>query len=220
MDGILLLSKPAGWTSHDLVDAVRRRMGQRAVGHAGTLDPMATGLMVLLLGKGTKLSASFMGLDKDYRGTFRLGIVTDSWDLDGRLLREQPVPALSEEALRGHFADLTGERAWTPPAFSALKRGGRKAYELARSGQAVRMEARLSRIDRLELEAYEEPEVYFSMTCSKGTYVRSVAQELGERLGCGAALSSLVRTRIGGFHLKEAADIQDEDLSRSIRPAS
>lgn len=220
MDGILLLNKPSAWTSHDLVDAVRRRMGQRAVGHAGTLDPMATGLMILLLGKATKRSSDFIGLDKDYRGSIRLGVTTDSWDLDGRVLEEKAVPALTEDRLRALFSGMTGERSWMPPAFSALKRKGRKAYELARRGETVTVEPRASRIDRLELEAFDTPEVYFSMTCSKGTYVRSVAQELGVRLGCGAALSSLVRTRIGNFHLEQAASLEHEDLSRFIRPAA
>lgn len=212
MDGVLLLDKPVLWTSHDLVDAVRRRTGQRAVGHAGTLDPMATGLMIVLLGKDTKRSAEFTGLDKSYRGSIRLGISTDTWDLDGRILEENPVPALTAEEVAVHLRRLTGEHRLEPPAFSAIKTGGRKAYASARRGQAVALEARPMDIRRFELEAYEEPEVYFSIDCSKGTYIRSLAHELGRRLGCGGALSSLVRTRIGPYRLQDAKDI-DEGLS-------
>ncbi len=206
MDGILLLNKPIAWTSHDLVDAVRRKTGLRAVGHAGTLDPMATGLMLLLLGKATKRSNELMGFDKSYRGSIRLGVVTDSWDLEGRTLEEKPVPATSVQELKKIMNALTGEQRLEPPIFSAIKRNGQKAYALARRGEAVEMEPRLMRVDRFELEAFESPEIYFDMDCSKGTYVRSLAFTLGAKLGCGAALSSLVRTRIGPYKLEEALD--------------
>ena len=220
MDGLLLLNKPVAWTSHDVVDAVRRRIGQRAVGHAGTLDPMATGLLLVLLGKATKRFPEFSGLDKSYRGSFRLGLVTDSWDLEGKILEEKPVPGLSEHALRQAFGELVGERPLPMPAFSAAKRAGRKSYVLARRGEAVDVAPRPMRIHRLEITAFETPEVYFDLDCSKGTYVRSIAHTLGERLGCGAALSSLVRTRIGPFRLEQAVEIENEDLPRFIRPAS
>ncbi len=206
MEGLLLLDKPIAWTSHDLVDAVRHKTGLRAVGHAGTLDPMATGLMILLLGKATKRSAELTGHDKSYRGTIRLGVVTDSWDLEGKILDEKPVPALDEKKLKQEMDTLTGKQHLDPPIFSAIKRGGVRAHALARSGEAVEMEPRLMRIDRFELEAFESPEVYFAMDCSKGTYVRSLAYTLGAKLGCGATLSSLVRTRIGDFLLSDALD--------------
>lgn len=204
MDGILLLNKPIVWTSHDLVDALRRKTGQRAIGHAGTLDPMATGLMILLLGKATKRSAEFSGLDKSYKGSVRLGIETDSWDLDGKIVREREVPALTEREIESLFEEFKGERLFSPPSFSAVKRGGRKSYELARRGEMLAVEPRSMRIDRLELLAYDEPEIYFDLDCSKGTYVRSIAHEMGSRLGCGATLSSLLRTRIGDFRLEKA----------------
>ncbi len=206
MDGILLLNKPIAWTSHDLVDAVRRKTGLRAVGHAGTLDPMATGLMVLLLGKATKRSAELTGLDKTYRGSIRLGVTTDSWDMDGKMLGQQTVPDMDESRLQEIFAQLTGPQLLPPPIFSAVKLAGRRAHAIARSGEVVEMEPRPMRINRFELEAIETPEVYFAMDCSKGTYVRTIAHTLGARLGCGAALSSLVRTRIGELRLEEAMD--------------
>ncbi len=209
MDGVLLLDKPVAWTSHDLVDAVRLKIGQRAVGHAGTLDPMATGLMILLLGKATKRSAEFMGLDKSYRGSIRLGVKTDTWDLEGRLLEERPVPERVERTLSEHFLEMTGERSLHPPAFSAIKRQGQRAYAAARRGETLEMEPRPMHIHRFVLDAYEAPEVYFTVDCSKGTYVRSLAHELGERLGCGGALSSLVRTRVGEFRLEQAMRLED-----------
>jgi tRNA pseudouridine55 synthase len=209
-----------GWTSHDVVDAVRRRLGQRAVGHAGTLDPMATGLLILLLGKSTKRSGSFSGLDKSYRGSFRLGLRTDSWDLEGKILEERAVPDLTEEALRRAFQALVGEQMLPTPAFSAVKLSGKKAYALARRGEAMDMPPRPMRIARLELTAFETPEAHFELDCSKGTYVRSIAHVIGERLACGATLSSLVRTRIGDFRLEQAAALDHEDLSRLIRPVS
>lgn len=206
MDGILLLDKPIAWTSHDLVDAVRRKTGLRAVGHTGTLDPMATGLMILLLGKATKRSSELTGLDKSYRGSIRLGMTTDSWDMDGKMLDLQIVPGIDETRLRETFATLTGPQLLPPPIFSAVKLAGRRAHAIARSGEVVEFEPRPMRIDRFELEAYETPEIYFGMDCSKGTYVRTLAHTLGVRLGCGAALSSLVRTRIGDFQLHDAMD--------------
>ena len=204
MDGIYLLDKPIAWTSHDLVDAVRRKTGQRAVGHAGTLDPMATGLMILLLGKATKRSVEFSGLDKSYRGSIRLGVRTDSWDLEGRVLEERPVPELAARTLSEVFGQMTGERLLLPPIFSAIKRGGQRAHAVARRGEVLEMEPRPMNIYQLVLDAYDAPEVYFSVDCSKGTYVRSLAYDLGERLGCGGTLSSLVRTRIGDLRLDQA----------------
>ena len=214
MEGLLLLDKPITWTSHDLVEAVRRKTGLRAVGHAGTLDPLATGLMVLLLGKATKRSAELTGLDKTYRGSIRLGITTDSWDMDGKILEEKAVPSVPPQEIREIMETFTGEQNLEPPSFSAIKRGGKRAHSLARRGEVVVMEPRPMRIDRFELEAFESPEIYFVMDCSKGTYVRSLAQALGAKLGCGAALSSLVRTRIGTFHLEQALNI-DAFLSAS-----
>jgi len=208
MDGILLLNKPIAWTSHDLVDEVRRRLKMKRVGHAGTLDPMATGLMILLLGKNTKRSSEFMGMDKSYRGSFRLGVRTDSWDLDGKLVEERSADHVSGSELETIFREFHGEQGMIPPVFSAVKRSGQKSYVLARRGQAVTLEPRTVKVHEFKIEAYEPPEVYFELSCSKGTYVRSLCHLVGEKLGCGAAISSLVRTRIGGYHLKDARTLE------------
>ncbi len=204
MDGILLVDKPPRWTSHDAVDFVRRAAGQKRVGHAGTLDPMATGLLVLLLGAATKRSAEFMGLDKDYTGSIRLGVTTDTWDLEGKVLSEKPAGAVTRESLERIFAGLEGPQSIVPPAYSAIKQGGKKLYELARRGVAVEAPPREITVAEFRLERFESPEAYFFVSCSKGTYVRSLAHLVGERAGCGGTLSSLVRTRIGRWHLKDA----------------
>lgn len=204
MDGILLVDKPALWTSHDAVDFLRRAAGQKRIGHAGTLDPMATGLLVMLLGAATKRSAELTGLDKDYRGTIRLGVTTDSWDMEGRVLSESSPDAVTAGGLEAIFSGLKGTQSVVPPSYSALKKGGRRLYEMARKGIAVEAEPREMTVNEFRLERYEAPEAHFFMSCSKGTYVRSFAQMVGAKAGCGGTLSSLVRTRIGGWHLKDA----------------
>ena len=209
MDGVFLFNKPIAWTSHDLVDAARRRFGTRRVGHAGTLDPMATGLMILLVGKATSRSSEFMGMDKTYRGSIRLGVQTDSWDADGKILEEKAVGELFESRIKEVFSEFEGEVSLTPPIFSAIRHGGKKAYALARRNEPVALQARKSKIYEFKLEAWEAPEIYFELSCSKGTYVRSVANVIGQKLGCGASLSSLVRTRIGNFYLKDAQSLED-----------
>ena len=206
VDGVLLLDKPIGLTSNDALQKVRRLFSAAKGGHTGTLDPLATGLMILLIGKATSRAADFSGLDKEYRGSMRLGLTTDSWDMDGRILAEAEVPELTERRLRDVFLSLSGERDVLPPSFSALKQNGVRAYDRARRGEHVTLEKRPMRIDAFDLEAFETPEVYFRLSCSKGTYVRSLCQETGQSLGCGAALSSLVRTRIGSHRLSEALD--------------
>lgn len=204
MDGVFLFNKPVLWTSHDAVDFVRRVSGQRSVGHAGTLDPMATGLLVLLLGKATKLSASLSGLDKDYRGSITLGLATDSLDLEGRVVSTGDCSSVNAEAVERVIRDIAGMTHQAPPAYSAVHKEGKRLYEWARKGGPVTVEARPIQISELKLEAFHTPEVHFFIRCSKGTYVRCIAEELGTRLGCGAVLSSLVRTRVGGFTLDRA----------------
>ncbi len=204
MDGVLLFDKPKGWTSHDLVDAVRRHLAEKKVGHAGTLDPLATGLMILLIGKATRSAERFSGMDKGYGGSFRLGVNTDTWDLEGRVLSELSTSSITAPQVEAVFGTLTGDQALLPPAFSAVKKNGQRAYALARKGVAVEMSPRPMTIASFILERFAPPEVFFHVECSKGTYVRSLANETGLRLGCGATLSSLVRTRIGPYALKDA----------------
>lgn len=205
LEGILLFNKPILWTSHDAVDFVRRCTGLRAVGHTGTLDPLATGLLVLLLGKATKLSDRLTGMDKDYAGTMTLGVVTDTQDLEGKILRVADSHEVSEKEARTVFAGLLGEQQQAAPAFSAVRKNGKKLYQLTRKGVSVEPVLRPINIKELHLTRFEPPDLHFALTCSKGTYVRALCDRAGELLGCGAVLSSLVRTRVGPFHLKDAA---------------
>ena len=225
MDGILLVDKPILWTSHDVVDFVRRVTGQKRVGHAGTLDPMATGLLALLVGEATKSSAEFMGMDKDYRGSMRLGMVTDTWDLEGRILSEKSAEAVDRGKVEKIFSSLTGTQSIIPPSYSALRKEGKRFYELARQGVMLEPPPREITVSEFRLEHFETPEAYFFMSCSKGTYVRSLCHIVGEKAGCGAVLSSLVRTRIGPWHLSKASTVSTlktmkrEDLHKLLLSA-
>ena len=210
MDGILLFNKPVLWTSHDAVDFIRGRIGQTKVGHAGTLDPLATGLLVILVGKATKLSQEFSGFDKEYSGSMTLGLVTDTEDLEGRILEERDYEPVRRDRVLELFSNLQGSHAQRPPAYSAISRQGKRLYEWARLGVAIEPEEKEVRISEFQLIDFEPPEIYFSLTCSKGTYVRSLCSLVGRRLGCGATLSSLVRDRVGGFTLTRA--LTEEDL--------
>jgi len=206
MDGILLFDKPVFWTSHDAVDFVRRRIGQKSVGHAGTLDPMATGLLVMLLGKATKLSQELMGLDKDYCGAMTLGVSTDTYDLDGRITRERDCSEVTAGAVAEIFEVLKGPQLQIPPSYSAIRKNGERLYDLARKGVVAEVEPRSIVVTELRMTDFSLPDVFFFLSCSKGTYVRSICDLVGERLGCGAALSSLVRTRVGKMSLEKAVN--------------
>ena len=183
---------------------MRRKTGQKAVGHAGTLDPLATGLLILLLGKWTKRANEFLGMDKSYEGTMSLGVETNSYDLDGKICSVKELRGITAEMIADVFVSFTGTILQTPPIFSALKKDGKKMYELARKGEAVIAQPREVRVSELTLNYLFEDEAAFTLSCSKGTYVRSLAFDLGRKLGCGACLSSLVRTRIGNFRLSGA----------------
>ena len=214
MDGILLFDKPLHWTSHDAVDFLRRRLKQKKIGHAGTLDPLATGLLVMLLGAATKHSEALMGLDKDYRGSIRLGVVTETWDLEGKVLSQRPISHITRHEVQNAVAQMNGTITITPPSFSALKKEGRRYYALAREGTLLEPPKREVVLKEFRVEDFTNPEVFFFVSCSKGTYVRSLAHHLGEKLGCGACLSSLVRTRIGDFYLEKALnETQLKELS-------
>ena len=213
MDGVLLFNKPILWTSHDAVDFIRRRLGQKSVGHAGTLDPLATGLLVILLGQATKLSQDLSASDKDYAGSLTLGIRTDTQDLEGKILSTGDVAALQKDEIGAIFLKMSGTQLQTPPLFSAVKKKGKNLYHWARAGAVVEREAREINVRRFNVTEISLPEVYFSLTCSKGTYVRSLCDDIGQRLGCGAVLSSLVRTRSGPFHLIDA--LSEETIRHS-----
>jgi tRNA pseudouridine55 synthase len=216
MDGILLFNKPILWTSHDAVDFIRRRLGQKAVGHAGTLDPLASGLLVMLLGKSTKRSQEFSALDKDYYGTMTLGVRTDTQDLEGRVVASADCEGVRQEEVERVFLALSGRQSQTPPAFSAARKGGRKLYDWTRRGVVVEAQPKEITVTRFTLTHFAPPDIHFSLTCSKGTYVRTLCDEVGQRLGCGAALSALSRTRVGSFSLDQAmseAEVRESAFS-------
>ncbi len=215
--GVLLVDKPAGPTSHDVVDAVRRGFGIRKVGHCGTLDPLATGLLILVLGKATRLAQYLIGDDKEYRGHLVLGISTDSQDAQGEIVDRRPIDSVTEERVAEVFARFQGDILQTPPMVSAIKKGGKPLYKLARKGKSVEREPRLVHIYELLLEGFDPPRVAFSVRCSKGTYVRTLCADIGESLGCGAHLGGLRRIRSGSFDVEEAAAF--EEILRMDRAA-
>ena len=207
-DGVLLVDKPTGITSHDAVDRVRRALGQKKVGHAGTLDPMASGLLVMGLGRATRLLRFLGDLDKEYEGTARLGVETDTLDADGEVVRRSEVD-VSEAALRAALAELTGEVEQRAPAYSAVRVGGERLYRAARRGETVEAPVRAVRVDAFDLVELRGEEFSFRVVSSGGTYVRSLVAEAGTRVGCGAHLTRLVRTRIGAFRLQDARPPED-----------
>ncbi|MGA9452924.1 MAG: tRNA pseudouridine(55) synthase TruB [Verrucomicrobiia bacterium] len=204
LDGAILIDKPSGPTSHDVVDAIRRRFGIKKVGHCGTLDPNATGLLIIVLGRGTKLSEKLMGDDKVYEGAIKFGETTNSYDSDGEILSTAPVPLLTMEQLNEAAATFTGDQMQTPPMVSAVKKDGVPLYKLARKGIEVAREPRLVHIYNFRFTGYHEPLGEFRIACTKGTYVRSLAHELGQKLGCGAHLATLRRVTSGKFDVADA----------------
>jgi tRNA pseudouridine55 synthase len=209
LDGAILIDKPAGPTSHDVVDAIRRHFNIKKVGHCGTLDPRATGLLIIVLGRGTKLSEKLMSEDKVYEGTMKLGESTNSFDADGELVASLPVPPLTLEQLNETAAQFIGDQMQTPPMVSAVKKGGVPLYKLARKGIEVEREARLIHIYNFHFDQYQEPIGRFRMACTKGTYVRAIAHEIGQKLGCGAHLASLRRSASGKFDVAQATSLHD-----------
>jgi tRNA pseudouridine55 synthase len=203
-DGAVLIDKPAGMTSHDVVDAVRRQFQFKKTGHCGTLDPNATGLLVLLLGRATKMSEKFMSSDKVYEGSIKLGETTDSYDVDGEIVASLPVPLLTLSQLNQEASLFLGDMMQVPPMVSAKKQDGVPLYKLARKGVEVERKPRLIHIYKFQFLTYEPPVGTFVIACTKGTYVRSVAHELGQKIGCGAYLATLRRTQSGMFDLKDA----------------
>jgi len=204
--GFLVVDKPRGWTSHDVVEAVRRRLGTRRVGHLGTLDPLATGVLPLAVREATKLVPFLEGGAKSYAGTIRLGLETDTLDAEGRVVRRHEGPYPDEATLRAGLVAFTGEIEQLPPMFSAVKLGGVPLHRLARQGQEVERAPKRVRIERFELVKYAPPDVEIEVDCSAGSYVRALAADLGRHLGCGAYLASLRRTRSGPFTEDQALE--------------
>src|SRR6184192_431041 len=207
-DGVLLVDKAEGMTSHDVVALVRRKLEIRKVGHCGTLDPIATGLLLLTIGRGTKVQDLLMSEDKEYVGTLELGTTTSRQDRQGEVLETRPVPQLSEIEIRAAFEKFRGDFYQLPPMVSAKKHGGVPLYKLARQGKVVEREPRFVHVYRYTIDRIALPEIDFSVLCSKGFYVRTYAHDIGQLLGCGAHLKSLRRTQSGRFDVDNAISVE------------
>lgn len=208
-DGVLLIDKAAGMTSHDVVAIVRNRLQTQKVGHCGTLDPFATGLLLIVVGRGTKIQDLLMSEDKEYVGTIRLGDVTDTQDRDGEIVETNPVADFTHAQIEAAFAKYHGDFYQTPPMVSAIKKDGVPLYKLARAGKVVEREPRLVHVYAHEIQTVHLPEIGFRVICSKGFYVRTYAHDLGQELGCGAHLSSLRRTKSGRFTVHGAVTVEE-----------
>ena len=202
------MDKPSGMTSHDVVDHIRKAGNIRRVGHTGTLDPAATGLLVLCLGGATRLSEHLTGLDKVYEGVMRLGMVTDSYDLDGKIISEHPVPDLTKEDIQKACVPFTGNIMQVPPMVSAVKVGGERLYKIARQGETVERPSRPVTVSEFEVLTYEPPDATIRIRCTRGTYVRSLCHDVGQALGCGGVLAKLRRTYVGQYAVDEAATVE------------
>jgi tRNA pseudouridine55 synthase len=212
---VLLINKPLRWTSFDVVKKIRNLIKIKKVGHAGTLDPLATGLLIVCTGKFTKKIREYMAREKEYAGTFILGATTPTYDLESEPRHFKSIENISEEVIIAATRKFIGEIMQIPPAHSAIKVDGKRVYELARKGEEVKLEPRKIFIKDFIIEKIELPVVHFRVVCSTGTYIRSLANDFGEALGCGAYLSSLCRTRIGAFKLEEAMTL--EEFEENIR---
>jgi len=211
-DGILNICKPTGWTSHDVVGRLRRALGFQKIGHAGTLDPAATGVLPVLLGKGTRISEYLMSWDKEYEGVLRLGQETDTQDATGTVIRESCLPKVPEEAICAVMGRFHGDIQQVPPMFSAVKVNGRPLYKAARAGKVIERQARSVTIHRLDILNIYEQDVSFRVVCSKGTYIRTLCADIGQQLGVGGHLQSLQRVRVGPLHISHALSPQDIEL--------
>jgi tRNA pseudouridine55 synthase len=203
INGVLLVDKGQDMTSHDVVAVARRCLNTKKIGHCGTLDPMATGMLILVVGKATKIQDLLMSEEKEYLGTMKLGETTNTQDAEGEVLETRDVPDFSDEEIVGAFEGLKGDFYQTPPMVSAVKINGVPLYKMARKGQEVEREPRFVRVHQYEIQRIQLPEVDFRVVCTKGFYVRTYAHDLGQKLGCGAHLSALRRTRSGHFSLDE-----------------
>ena len=208
MEGILLVDKPRDHTSHDVVARLRGKLKMKRIGHAGTLDPMATGLLVILVGKATKVSQYLVGLDKEYEGTIELGKVTDTQDADGEVMETRPVPPLTDADVQATVKTFLGDQYQMPPMYSAIKIAGVPLYKSARKGEEIEREPRFIRVMSWDVLRFASPQIDFRLSCTKGTYVRTLAHDLGAKLGCGAHLSALRRTATDKFKVGQALTLE------------
>lgn len=208
-DGLLLVDKPPRLTSHDVVDRIRRQFRFNKVGHAGTLDPQATGLLILMIGRATRLANTLLAGDKTYEGTLHLGIATDTQDGDGRIISQADYSHITRAQVEAAIRNMQGDLLQTPPMVSAVKKNGVPLYKLARQGKTVERAPKLVRIYEFVLRDFSPPRVTFFLRCSKGFYVRTLCADLGATLGCGAHLEQLCRTQIGEFNLSQATPLAE-----------
>lgn len=208
-EGIMLVNKPQGITSHDVVDIVREKLKMKKIGHAGTLDPLAQGLLVILAGKSTKLFSKFVTFDKEYTGILKLGEVTTTGDSQGQVIKQVDCGYVTKEMLEEVFSAFKGQIEQIPPMVSALRVGGKRLYRLARKGIVVERKPRIIQIYSLELLRVDLPFVEFYVHCSKGTYVRKLAEDIGDKIGCGGHMTKINRLSIGPFKLDEAVNLED-----------
>jgi|WetSurMetagenome_2_1015567.scaffolds.fasta_scaffold274940_2 tRNA pseudouridine55 synthase len=206
---VLLVDKPAGWTSFDVVNKLRRAHGGLKMGHAGTLDPIATGLLIICTGRKRKSIEQYMGLDKEYVATMRLGIRTPSYDTETAVTKECPTDGIGEAQIRELVQQFTGAQQQVPPMWSAVKKDGKRLYELARKGIEVERAPRDVRIASISMDRVAVPDVIMTVVCSKGTYIRTLVHDMGERLGCGATMTALRRTKIGPYRIEDARTVED-----------
>ena len=215
---LILIDKPFGWTSFDVVRKIRYLTKTKKVGHAGTLDPLATGLLIVCTGKFTKKINEYMAQEKEYTGSITLGATTPTYDLESEPQDFKPIDELTEEKIKDTTKIFTGNILQTPPIHSAIKKEGKRSYDLARQGIDVKLEPRAVTISTFEITKIELPKIYFKVVCTTGTYIRSLANDYGEKLGCGGYLSSLCRTRIGEFLLENAQTMEQfEQYVKEIR---
>jgi len=206
---VILIDKPFEWTSFDVVRKIRYLTKTKKVGHAGTLDPLATGLLIVCTGKFTKKINEYMAQEKEYTGSITLGASTPTYDLESEPENFQLIETLTEEKIKETTKFFTGNILQTPPIHSAIKKDGQRAYEFARRGMEIKLEPRAVTISQFEITRIDLPKIYFKVVCTTGTYIRSLANDFGEKLGCGGYLSSLCRTRIGEFLLKDAMSVEE-----------
>ena len=209
MDGILIINKPAGPTSHDIVDRIRKITRIRKVGHAGTLDPFAEGVLIILVGNATKLQSKFMDMPKTYIGTLKLGETSDTYDIGGRKSKHQNAELISNVQILNTVKTFIGEIEQVPPIHSAIKVNGERAYKLAWQGLKPDLKPRKIKIYNIRIINYEYPRLEIEVDCSRGTYIRSLAHDLGQKLGCGAYLKKLIRTKIGKFNIENSNKIDE-----------
>jgi len=209
MQGVIIIDKPKGYTSHDVVNILRKELQTKKVGHTGTLDPNATGVLPILIGEATKISKYLIEHDKEYIATIYLGAKTNTGDAEGEIIEEKPITELKEETIKTVLNSFLGKQMQTPPIYSAIKINGKKAYEYAREGQDIKLESREIEIKSIELISYENNEITFNVECSKGTYIRVLCEDIAEKLGTVGYMKELRRTKVDKFTIEESTTLEE-----------